>query len=146
MDKKFLSRILVTTVILAAAVLWLLSVIPGTQDMFSWFSLAWAAVMLAGALGVKYLLSGIFGGGDVVSKKTCLWVGAAFLVLTLFCLTWAIAMPDEWIAPLIAIILAGALFLGVLFTGGRKWDAGDNQKAGYKNYHQRKAAEKSDAE
>ena len=53
MDKKFLSRILVTAVMLAAAVLWLLSVIPGTQDMFSWFSLAWAAVMLAGALGVK---------------------------------------------------------------------------------------------
>ena len=33
------------------------------------------------------------------------------------------------------------LVLGILITGGKKWDEGDNHKAGYKNYYQRKEEE-----
>lgn len=140
MDKKILLRLIVPTVLLAVAIISLLMVIPATATYFTWFSWAWAVTVIAGALGLRYLLAGIFGHGDAVVRKANLWFGALFLVVTLFCLTWAIAVPKDWIAPLVAIIITGALFLGVVFTGGRKWDAGDNQKAGYQNYHQRKAA------
>ena len=33
------------------------------------------------------------------------------------------------------------MFVGVFFTGGKKWDAGDNQATGHKDYHTRKAEE-----
>ena len=34
-----------------------------------------------------------------------------------------------------------AIVLGIIGTGGKKWDTADNQKAGYKNYHQIKEEE-----
>lgn len=146
MAKNFILRILVIAVVLAAAVMWLLSIIPATAGVFGWFSLAWAVTMIAGALGVRYVLVGVFTHDNPVIKKCSILFGAVFLVVTLFCLTWAIAMPKDWIAPLVAVIITGALFLCVLLTGGRKWDTGDNQKVGYQNYYQRKAAEQKAAE
>ena len=141
MDKKFLLRMIIPTVLLAVAVISLLMLIPATAEYFTWFSWAWAATGVAGAFGLRYLLAGLLGDSNPIIRKANIWFGALFLVITLFCLTWAIAVPKDWIAPLIAIIITGALFLGVLFTGGRKWDAGDNQKAGYKTYRQRKEEE-----
>lgn len=140
MDKRFFLRMIVPTVVLAVAVISLLMVIPATAPYFAWFSWAWAGCIVAGALGVKYLLAGIFTRNNVAVKKVLIIFGALFLVIAVFCLTWAIALPHEIIAPTIALILTAALFLGVLFTGGKSWDTGDNQKAGYQNYHQRKAA------
>ncbi len=141
MDKKFLLRLIMPAVILAVAVISLLMVIPATAEYFAWFSWAWAVTIITGALGLRYLLAGLFSKANPMVRKANLWFGALFLVVTVFCLTWAIAVPKDWIAPLVAIIVTGVLFLGVLFTGGRKWDAGDNQKAGYKTYRQRKADE-----
>jgi hypothetical protein len=51
------------------------------------------------------------------------------------------------IRTLIVPIIVGVLILGILVgyivTGGKKWDGGDNQQVGYKNYHQRKAEEEA---
>ena len=38
-------------------------------------------------------------------------------------------------------MLCAGIVLGVLVTGGKKWDEGDNQKVGYKTYRERKAEE-----
>jgi hypothetical protein len=63
------------------------------------------------------------------------------LVVTLLSIASAIALPDNWILPIICVMAALAIVLGIIVTGGKKWDTADNQKAGYKNYHQRKAEE-----
>jgi hypothetical protein len=39
------------------------------------------------------------------------------------------------------VLVAAGIVLGIIGTGGKKWDTADNQKVGYKNYHQRKAEE-----
>ena len=70
-----------------------------------------------------------------------LFFSAALLVVALVCLIFALALPENWILPLILILVGVMLVLGVLITGGKKWDTGDNQKVGYKNYYQRKAEE-----
>ena len=45
------------------------------------------------------------------------------------------------ILPIISIVITVAFLITVLATGGKKWDEGDNHKAGYKNYYERKADE-----
>lgn len=63
------------------------------------------------------------------------------LAVALVCLVSALALPQNWILPLILILVGVMLVLGILITGGKKWDEGDNHKAGYKNYYQRKEEE-----
>ena len=142
MDKRFFSRILIPLALLAVAVLWLLQVIPATADWFTWYSLAWAVTILLTVAGVKFLLDGIFmRSNNVLTRKFTIMVGARFLILALICLTSAIAVPHNLIAPITAIIIAASIVIEIVVTGARKWDAGDNQKVGYKNYQQRKAEE-----
>ena len=146
MDKRFFSRILIVLGVVAVLVLWLLKELPATAGMFGWYSLAWAATIFAGVVGAKFILDGVFmGSKGVISRKFSILLGAACLVVALLSLTAEIFIADNIVIPIIAIIVAAAIFLGILVTGGRKWDAGDNQRVGYKNYHQRKAeAEKSE--
>lgn len=145
MDKKFLLRLLVPTVLVVVAVLCFLMVLPATASYFAWFSWAWAVCMLAAALGLRYILAGVFASGNVVLRRTSILFGALFCVVAVFSLVWAIEFPHDWVVPLVAIIITAALFVSVLVTGGRKWDAGDNQKVGYKTYRER-VAEQQKAE
>lgn len=146
MDKKFFSRILIPLAVLAVLVLWLLKEIPGTADAFAWYSTAWGVTIFLGVVGVKYLLDGIFmrSKGPIARKFTII-VAAVYLIGAFICLTSAIAIPENIVIPIIAIAIAAALLIGLMVTGGRKWDAGDNQSVGYKNYHQRKAEEEKAA-
>ena len=142
MDKRFFSRILIILGVVAVLVLWLLKEIPATAEMFSWYSVAWGATILSGVVGLKFLLDGIFmGSKGVISRKFLILLGAVCLIGAFLCLTSAIVIPNNLIMPIIAVALAGAIFLGIMVTGARKWDGGDNQRVGYKNYHQRKAEE-----
>lgn len=42
MSKKFMFRFALGLVAVVVAVMWLLSVIPGTKDAMGWFTLGWA--------------------------------------------------------------------------------------------------------
>ena len=139
MSKKFLLGLIVCLLIVAIAVLWLLSAL-GVEEM-KWFTLGWAATIAAGVLGVAFVGRGLFGKTAGPLKKLWIFFGAAFLVVAVITLACEIAMPSKIVMPVIAIVLAVALLLGFIAVGGKKWDAGDNQKVGYKNYYQRKAEE-----
>ena len=142
MDKRFISRVLIILGVVAVLVLWLLKELPATADIFGWYSTAWAATIFSGVVGAKFLLDGIFmGSKGVISRKLLILLGTVCLIIAFICLTFAITIPENIVMPIIAIAVAGAIFLGLLVTGARKWDGADNQRVGYKNYHQRKAEE-----
>jgi hypothetical protein len=147
MDKKILSRIFIPFVLVVLAGLWAAKVIianyyPSHNEILGWYSLNWAVTIFLTAVGVHYLLCGIFmRSKGVIARRMTIIAGSVMLALALINLTFAIALPHNIIAPIIAIIMTLGLFIGILVTGGRKWDGGDNQNIGYKNYHQRKAEE-----
>ena len=74
-------------------------------------------------------------------KKLKIWFGAGLLICAILCLVSAITIPKSLILPIISIVITVAFLITVLATGGKKWDEGDNHKAGYKNYYERKAEE-----
>ena len=139
MSKNFLFKLLIGLIILAGPVLWLLSLI--IPDTFGWFNLSYAVALVSGGVGLLLLLKGVFKKDNVVFKKANIWLGMGLLVVTLLSIASAIALPENWILPIICVMAALAIVLGFIGTGGKKWDTADNQKAGYKNYHQRKAEE-----
>ena len=139
MSKNFLFKLLIGLIILAGPVLWLLSlVIP---DTFGWFNLSYAVALVSGGVGLLLLLKGVFKKDNIIFKKANIWLGMGLLVVTLLSIASAIALPDNWILPIICVMAGLAIVLGIIGTGGKKWDTADNQKTGYKNYHQRKAEE-----
>jgi len=139
MNKNMLYKLLISLFILAGGVLWLLSV--AVPDVFGWFNASCAVAVATGGAGLLLVVKGVFKQGSVSYKKANIWLGVALLIVTIFSLTWGLVMPKEYIAPLVCILVAFGLVFGILATGGEKWDQGDNQKEGYKNYHQRKAEE-----
>lgn len=139
MSKNFLFKLLIGLIILAGPVLWLLSlIVPAT---FGWFNLSYAVALVSGGVGLLLLLKGVFKKDNVVFKKANIWLGMGLLVVTLLSIASAIALPKNWILPIICIMAALAIVLGIIGTGGKKWNTADNEKVGYKNYHQRKAEE-----
>ena len=70
-----------------------------------------------------------------------IFLGAALIVVAGVSVAFALALPESYIWPIIAVILTAAALLSLLATGGKKWDEGDNQRMGYKDYRTRKAEE-----
>ena len=144
MSRNLIYKLLGGLVVLAAAVLWILSLtVPET---FGFFSLAWAGVLLCGGIGLIFLLNGIFQQNISTIKKLKIWFGVGLLVGALLCLVSAIAIPDSLVIPIIAVIVAVGFIITILATGGKKWDEGDNHKVGYKNYFERKKEEEKQNE
>ncbi|HIY45772.1 MAG TPA: hypothetical protein H9731_04590 [Candidatus Borkfalkia excrementipullorum] len=139
MSKKLFVRLLVALSFLAAAVFFFLSVLE--VEPFTEFSASWAGVIFAGVSGLALLFSAIGTKNSTQLKKMQIFLSAGLLVVALVCLISALALPDNWVLPLILILLGVMIVLSVLITGGKKWDEGDNHKVGYKNYYQRKAEE-----
>ena len=139
MSKNLFIRLLVALSFLAAAVFFFLSVLE--VEPFTEFSASWAGVIFAGISGLALLFSAIGTKNSTQLKKIKLFFSTGLLVVALLCLIFALALPENWILPLIFILLGVMLVLSVLITGGKKWDEGDNHKVGYKNYYQRKAEE-----
>lgn len=137
MSKKMLFRLGLAGSALAVAVIWLVSLLV---DSFT-FDLSIAIAIFSGLAGIMYLLKGCLTKGNVVTKKFSILFGAGLLIICLFSIAGAIALPGKYVMPIIAIILTAAIFLGILFTGGKKWDQGNNKNIGYKTYHERKAEE-----
>ncbi|MCH5161124.1 MAG: hypothetical protein J1G04_03750 [Clostridiales bacterium] len=138
MGNKFLFKFLLTGALVVAAVLWILQV----SGVIEWFS-GWIAIaIVSGAAGVALILRGIFEKTNALGlKKINIILGAGFLVIALLMVVNIFAIKNELVVPIIALIGAVALLLGVFVTGGKSSDTGDNQKAGYKNYYERKAEE-----
>ena len=139
MSKKILPRLIVGLSFLAAAVLFLLSELM--PDQFGGFNLAWAGLIFSGASGLALLLSALFTKNSVALKKLQILLSAILLIVAVLCLVSALALPKNLVLPIILVVAAALLVLSILFTGGKKWDEGDNHKVGYKNYYQRKAEE-----
>ena len=139
MSKKLFVRLLVALSFLAAAVFFFLSVLE--VEPFTEFSASWAGVIFAGVSGLALLFSAIGTKNSTQLKKMQIFLSAGLLVVALVCLISALALPDNWVLPLILILLGVMIVLSVLITGGKKWDEGDNHKVGYKNYYQREAEE-----
>ena len=127
MSKKFMFRFALGLVAVVVAVMWLLSVIPGTKDAMGWFKLGKNAVPL---------------------KKLNIYFGAGFVLVAVLSMIGELAIEDKQnlVIPIIAVVVTVALLLGFVAVGGKKWDQGDNQNVGYKNYYQRKAEEEKLAE
>ena len=139
MSKKFIIRLLVGLSFLLAAVLFLLSeLIP---EKFGGFNLAWAGLIFSGVCGLSFLLGGLTAKNSTQLRKLYVLLGTILLIVAALCLVSALAMPENLVLPICLVVAAAGLVLGLLFTGGKKWDEGDNQKVGYKNYYQRKAEE-----
>lgn len=144
MSRNLIYKLLGALVVVAAAVLWILSLT--VPEAFGFFSLAWAGVLLCGGIGVIFLLNGIFQKNITTIKKLKIWFGVALLVCAVLCLVSAITIPENLVIPIIAVIVAVGFMITILATAGKKWDEGDNHKVGYKNYFERKKEEEKQNE
>ena len=144
MKRDFCVHIIILIAVLIGGMLWLLSTIY--PDIFGWCSLSWALAGIFFVAGVTYTVSAIANKEKNVSlKKLRVYLGVGLLAVSVFCAISALMMPANHIVwPIVAIAVALALVLGYAITGGKRWDEGDNQKEGYKNYYERKAEAEKD--
>ena len=116
----------------AAAVLWILS----AADIIA-INMSWAIAVFAFVLGALFIGKGLFSRNVGTFKKLNILFGAVFVVAGVLALVGTF-IEESLVLPIIALIVTLAVLLCILATGGRKWDQGDNDNAGYKNYWQRK--------
>jgi len=139
MSKHFFGKFLIALAWLAAAILWLLSVIM--PDKFGFFNFNWALVVICGTAGLAITVRGLFAKKSDILKKKDIFLGAVLLIIAGVSVAFALAMPKKIVWPIIAVVLALAAVCSVLAVGGKKWDEGDNEKVGYKDYRARKKDE-----
>ena len=132
MSKNLLFKVLVALCFVAAAVLWILS----AADIIA-INMSWAIAVFAFVLGALFIGKGLFSRNVGTFKKLNILFGAVFVVAGVLALVGTF-IEESLVLPIIALIATLAVLLCILATGGRKWDQGDNDNAGYKNYWQRK--------
>lgn len=137
MSKNLIFKVLVGLLFVGVAVVWLLS----AMDIIE-VNLSWVIALFAGGLGVVFILKGIFQKNLGIVKRFNILIGAAFIVAGVLALVGTF-IDTKLVLPIIAIIITVAMLLMVLVVGGKKWDHGDNQSAGYKNYYERKKDEEN---
>ena len=131
-------QFMLAAAVVAAAVLWILQVC----GVIAWFSGSVAIAIVSGVAGILYIIKGLFGKTNASAlKKLNIYFGAGLLIVAMFMIINIFTLKSGLVAPIICLIITVALLLGVIATGGKSSDTGDNQKAGYKNYYQRKAEE-----
>ena len=135
MSKKFLLKVLVALCFVAVAVVWLLSAI-GVIEV----NLAWLIAAFAFALAVIFIVYGLAAKTLGAIKKFYIIFGAVLAVAGVLALVGTI-IDDKLVLPIIAIIITVGMLLCILAVGGKKWDQGDNEVAGYKDYRTRKKEE-----
>lgn len=135
MSKNMLFKVLVALCFVAVAVVWALSA-AGVIAV----NLSWLIAVFAFALAAMFIFRGLFGKTVSIAKKLWILLGAALVVAGVLALVGTF-IENALVLPVIAIIVTVAVLLCVLATGGKKWDEGDNTKAGYKDYRTRKKEE-----
>lgn len=139
MSKKFLVRILMLLAVLFVGVLWLISLIDAS--IFGAFKLNYAIAIICGVWGLLFLITGLFSKSNTFTKKSYVIIAIGFFIATVFAAFSSLGIEDKFIAPVIFIVVVAGLIFSYIASAGKKWDEGDNQKIGYKNYNQRKAEE-----
>lgn len=126
---KYFLRVFAALAIFIAILFWVLSLT--VKNGFEWFETYYMAYIIFGGLGAASIIymfpskNRLFG-----------YIGTIFLIPVIII---AFVYGDIAIGvPFIVLFVAG-LFLVFALFGIKKWDAGDNQKLGYKTYAQRKA-------
>lgn len=139
MNRKIIPKLISGFSFLIVAILWLVSTLK--PNSLGGFNLAWGVVVFAGMNGIAFVINAVLARNSVVAKRLYLIVASIMFVIGAVSIAFALALPTEIIWPIIAVVLASLLIVGTLITSGKKWDAGDNQKAGYKTYKERKEEE-----
>lgn len=139
MSKNFFFKLFAGLIFVLGAVLWLLSLI--VPQTFGWFNASYAVSITCGSLGLLLIAMGCFANQSNIIKKIKIWLGIGLIVVTVYSLISAILLPENLASPIACIVIGMGLIISILVTGGKKWDEGDNQKIGYKNYHERKKEE-----
>lgn len=143
MSKKVFFKVGVALIFVAAAVVWLLSVLM--PDQFGNINLSWVIAVACGLLGVMFILRAFFDKTLTFVKKFYVLVGAALLVAAVLALVGTL-IENKLALPIIAIVITVCALLSILAVGGKKWDTADNEKVGYKTYRERKAEEEKENE
>ena len=138
MSKKIFFKVGVALVFVAAAVVWLLSVLM--PEKFGDINLSWVIAAACGILGVLFLLRGLFAKNLTFVKKAYILVAAVLFIAAVLALVGTF-IETKLVLPIIAIIITVCALLAILVVGGKKWDTADNEKVGYKTYRERKAEE-----
>ena len=140
MGRNFFYKLAGAFLIIIAVLFWILSIT--LPESFGDFSLAWAGVIICSGIGILFLVNGCVQQNITTIKKLKIWFGVGLLIAGFLCLVSAIAIPENLVIPIIALVVACGFMVTILATGGQKWDEGDNYKKGYKNYFERKKEEK----
>lgn len=142
MSKKIFFKVGVALVFVAAAVVWLLSVL--LPEQFGGINLSWVIAVACGLLGVLFILRAFLSKTLTFIKKFYIAVAAVFFVAAVLALVGTF-IENKWVLPIIAIVLTVAGLLSILAVGGKKWDTADNEKVGYKTYRERKEEEEKES-
>lgn len=136
MNKNFIFKVASGVLFLVVAVLWLLSAL--LPEAFGEHSLSWLIALFAGGMAVIFIVRGILEKNLTSIRKFYVFLGALFAVAGV-CALIGMFIPANVVLPVIAVALSAVGLVSTLGVRGKKWDAGDNQEPGYKNYYQRKA-------
>lgn len=117
MSKHFFTKLLIALAWLAAAVLWLLSVIK--PDTFGFFNINWAIVVICGTAGIAFLFRGLGARKTGILKKSDIFLGALLLIIAAVSVIFALSLPKSYIWPIIAVIIALAAVISVVAVGGK---------------------------
>ena len=143
MSKKLFFKVGVALVFVAAAVVWLLSVL--LPEQFGAINLSWVIAAACGLLGLLFLLRGIFEKSLTFVKKLHVVVACVLFVAAVLALVGTF-IDTKLALPIIAIVITVCALIAVLAVGGKKWDTADNEKVGYKTYRERKEEEEKKGE
>ncbi len=140
MSKGFVFKLLLILSLAAAAVLWILTITM--PDTFGHLNIGlWAIVIIAGGWGIAFLLRGLLSktaSTPVTLKRLWIIFGAALVIIAVITCVNIFAWDNKLVMPIIALGAVLGLIISLFATGGKKWDQGDNQNVGYKDYRTRK--------
>lgn len=136
MKKNFGFKIAACALLLCVAVLWLFSAI--FPETFGEHSFAWLISIFAGGMAIIFVCKGALDKELTSLRKFYVFVGAVFAVAAV-CALIGTFLSAVIALPVVAIVLSVAGLASLFLVQGKKWDAGDNQEPGYKNYYERKA-------
>ena len=138
MRKNAIFKVCIALVLVAVAVVWLLSIVM--PDSFGNLNFSWVIAVGCAALALVFLFRGLFSKDLVAFRKFNIFIGAAFIVAAILALVGTI-INNRLVLPIIAVALSVITLISAIALGGKKWDTGDNEKPGYKNYYERKEEE-----